>query len=253
LTAEWGSPPREHAFNEIWRFCASAAQWQVVAPFSQPRIYCATVAFHDRIWVLGGDIITAGGLRMTTRLVETFNPGTGLVEIGPELPFAQPAPLALVAQGRLYVMGHSERTAPGRMDSIGLGENHWRREPDGPPQMWALAGAAYGGRLYVCVPQTGLVRFDPKSARWGILGGPTRPRSPQVAAWRDEIWIMGGRDIADGSETQVYHPDSNTWRTGPALPRKLAWGAAAEMGDRLLVTGGAWETGYSDQTFVLQS
>ena len=102
-----------------------------------------------------------------------------------------------------------------------------------------LAGATQDDRLYVCVPDLGLVVFDPATAQWETIGGPTHPRSGQVAAWRSELWLMGGRDIADQNETRIFNPRAREWRMGPALPRELAWGAAAVAGGQLIVTGGA--------------
>jgi hypothetical protein len=253
LTAEWGYPARSHAFNELWALDARTWTWRIAAKFPQPRIYCATVAFQGRVWIVGGDVVSAEGRRRSTTSATIFDPKTGIVVAGPDLPVAQPAPLALVARKRLYVMGTANRESPGRMDSIGPDETSWRREPDGPPRMWALAGAAWENRLYVAVPHTGLAVFDPETRRWNISGGPTHPRSPQVAAWRGEIWLIGGRDIAKPRDTRIFNPRTLGWRSGPPLDRELAWGAAAVVQDQIVVTGGAAGPCYSDRTYVLQS
>jgi uncharacterized repeat protein (TIGR03806 family) len=258
ITADWGFPARQRAFDEIWELDAQTWTWSTVAKFARPRIYCATVAFADKIWVLGGDILEIEGNRRTTTRVEIFDRHTCVVTPGPELPFAHPRPLALVAQDRLYVMGTPNRNEQGRMDSIGIGDTAWRREPDGPPGMWALSGATMDDKLYVCVPGTGLAVFDPATSAWEIIGGPTQPRSGQVVAWRGELWMMGGVDLADGSETRIFNPRTHTWRLGSSLPRALAWGAAAVVNDQIVVIGGAGKPGastqysYSDRTFVLR-
>ena len=252
-TAEWGFPARTRAFDELWQLDGASWTWRIAARFSTPRIYCSTVAFLGRIWVIAGDRLDADGTRRATTAVELFDPQTGKLTTGPDLPDALPCPLALVVRDRLYVMGAVNRSLPGRMVSIGRGEKMWRREPDGPLQMWALAGAAIDDTLYVAVPQVGFATFDTATARWGSLPSPSRPRSSQIAAWRGELWVMGGRDIVDQSETRVFNPVTRTWRTGPALPRPLAWGAAAVLHDRIVVTGGAAGTSYSDRTFALES
>ncbi len=259
----WGFPVVPHDFDELWALESKTWTWRVAAKFAQPRIYCATVAFDHRVWVVSGDRIEADGKRRTTTMVEIFDPGPGRLTPGPDLPVGLPAPLALVAGGRLYVMGAANRdaTTRGRMDSIGPGETTWRREPDAFVNMWALAGASLDDKLYVCVPFAGLAVFDPVTTRWEIIPGPAQPRSGQVAAWHGEIWIVGGCDVADWSETRIFNPATRTWRAGPSVPTPLAWGAAAVVADQLVVAGGAAPIegpsgrtyDFSDRTFALSA
>jgi uncharacterized repeat protein (TIGR03806 family) len=256
-TEDWGPTRVSHAFDEIWRLDPANWTWSTVAKFDRTRIYCGTVAFAGKVWVVGGDTQPAVGPRSPVATVEIFDPSSGALTRGPDLPEALPAPLALVAGERLYVIGSAGRKAPGRVFSLGYREKAWRREPDGPAQMWALAGASLGGKLYVCVPSTGLVEFNPANGRWTTIPGPTKPRSAQVAAWRGEIWIMGGRDIREQAETRIFNPVARTWRMGPTLPRPLSWGAAGVVADRLIVTGGSTAKvngfDYSDLTFALRA
>src|SRR5688572_8088079 len=239
ITSASGFAARSKAFDQIWELEPSTAAWRSVARFSRPRIYCATVAFAGRVWVLGGDVLHEDGERRPTTLAECYDPGTGRLTRAPDLPVALRAPLALAAAGRLWVVGARDRSERARMASIGPDETAWRVEPEGLPAMWALAGAVIDDCLYICVPDTGLALFEPATKRWSVIPGPARPRSAQVATWRGELWVMGGCDIADWSETRIYNPTQRTWRVGPALPIPLAWGAAAVVNDQLIVTGGA--------------
>jgi uncharacterized repeat protein (TIGR03806 family) len=248
-----------HAFDEIWELDPGSWAWCAVAKFSRPRIYCATAAFAERVWVVGGDVLHEDNRRRASALVEIFDPRTGELTRAPDLPVALPNPLALAAAGRLWVLGARDRTERAQFASIGPGETAWRVEPAALPKMWALAGAALDDRLYVCVPDTGLAVFDPATRAWSVIPGPTQPRSAQVAAWRGELWIMGGVDIAERTATHIYHPAQRTWRRGPDLPTPLAWGAAAVVHDQLVVTGGSWLSGppekrkyiYTDRTLAL--
>ena len=252
VTSDFKGTGRTQAFDEIWELDPRAWTWRAVAKFSRPRIYCATAAFENRVWVVGGDILHEDNQRRPSALVEIFDPATGALSRAPDLPVALPNPIALAAAGRLWVVGTRNRTERGQFASIGPGEKAWRVEPDALPKMWALAGAALDDKLYVCVPDTGLAVFDPVTRAWSVIPGPTQPRSAQVAAWRGELWIMGGVDIADRNETHIFNPLSRTWRTGPALPNALAWGAAGVVDDQLIVAGGAWRerTPRHDYTFT---
>jgi serine/threonine-protein kinase PknK len=260
LTGDWGFPARSHPFDELWELDAKTWKWRVAAKLSRPRIYTATAAFAGKIWVIGGDVIEANGQRRAVTLVELYDPRTGRVTAGPEPQAARPMPVALAANGRLYVIGNprDEYEQPGRIESIGPGEQVWRREPDGPQGMGPLAATALGGALYVLVPKKGLAVFDTKSRQWELIPGPMQPRSCQMAAYRGEIWMMGGRDIQDLAQTLIFNPRTRAWRSGPPLPKPLSWGAAEVVGGRLIVAGGAAERSredrtwiYSDRTYVL--
>ena len=264
VTNDYKGTGRVQAFDEIWELDPRAWSWRAVAKFARPRIYCGTEAFHGRVWVAGGDILHDDGERRATMLVETYDPKTGALERAPDLPFALPRPLALAAAGRLWVVGTLDRTGRagrGQFASIGPGENAWRTEPEALPKMYALAGAALNDRLYISVPETGLAEFDPATRAWRVIPGPTQPRSGQVAAWRGEIWIAGGVDLADRAETRIFNPAQGTWRVGPALPNPLAWGAAGVVDDQLIVAGGAYHkdiTGprraiFTDRTLALSA
>jgi hypothetical protein len=260
LTGDWGFPARSHAFDELWELHPRTWQWRVAARLARQRIYCATAAFAGKVWIIGGDVIEPDGTRYAVTTIELYDPRTGKLEPGVASTQARPMPLALAANGRLYVMGNprGQFDNPGLMESIGAGENVWRREPDGPAGMGPLSGTTLDGKLYVVVPKTSLAVFDAKAGRWEMINAPAVPRSCQMAAYRGEIWMMGGRDITDLSQTLIFNPRTRAWRHGPSLPKPLSWGAAEVVGNRLIVTGGAAERSatertwiYNDRTFVL--
>ncbi len=262
LTADYGFPARSHPFDEVWELNPGNWSWRVAAKLFRARIYCATAAFDDKIWVLGGDVIEPNGKRYAITTVEMIDPHTGNVTNGIPSTIARPMPLALEANGRLYVMGNprEQYDQPGKMESISSGEKTWRQEPDGPAGMGPLAGASLDDKLYVIVPKKGLAIFDAKASRWEVVVPPGGvPRSCQMAAYRGEIWMLGGQDIADKSQALIFNPRTRQFRQGPALPRSNSWGAAATVNGKLIVTGGAAlrsETDriyiYNDRTFVLR-
>jgi uncharacterized repeat protein (TIGR03806 family) len=259
LTSYHGYPAKSRAYDALWVLDPGSWRWRTAAKLHRPRIYAATAGFLERVWVIGGDVIDVDGRRRTTTKVEVFDPATGRLADGVDLPFALATPLALTAAGRLWVMGSLTAKGPGQLVSLGAGEREWRREPEGPRGMMALAGATLAEKLHVSVPEIGLVVFDPASRKWDVIGGPSTPRSPQVAAWRGELWIMGGCDVPDARQSLVYSSANGSWRTGPALPAPLSWGGAGVLADRLVVAGGAALRGapgslrfdFEDRTFVL--
>lgn len=257
LTAEWGFPTRSHPFDELWELDTKRWRWRVAGKFGRGRIYCATAAFAGKIWIIGGDVIEADGTRHAVTTVQIYDPRTGKVTEGVPNTLARPMPIALAANGRLYVMGNErdKYDQPGQMESIGVGETVWRREPDGPAGMGPLAGATLDDKLYVAVRDRGLAIYDPATKRWEVDSS-FKPRSCQMTAYRGEIWMLGGRDTAGEDQTLIYAPKTKSWRPGPRLPRPLSWGAAEVVNDQLIVTGGAASYGkdylYNDLTFVLR-
>ncbi|MCX5661400.1 MAG: hypothetical protein NTW19_17095 [Planctomycetota bacterium] len=261
LTADFGFPVRPRSFDEVWELDPSQWTWRVAAKLSRNRVYCATAVIDGAVWVIGGDIFEPGGKRVAVTTVERVDPRTGAVTPGVSTSIARPMPIALVAGGRLYVIGNArdEYDKPGKIESIGPGESAWRPEPDGPTGMSALAGAALDDRLYVVVPEKGLAVYDTKRRVWQLVHPPSIPRSCQMTAYRGEIWMMGGVDNSNPRQTLIFDPRSGTFRDGPPLPVAIAWGAAAEVDGRLIVTGGAGQRSttdptyvYSDRTLVLQ-
>ncbi len=261
LSADWGFPARSHPFDELWEMNPKARWlWRTAAKLSRERIYCATAAFENKVWIIGGDVIESDGTRHAVTTIEIYDPKTGRVAAGPPSTIARPMPMALAARGRLYVMGNvkGEYDKPGKMESIGPGETTWRPEPDGPEGMGPLAGTVLDEILYVLVPGKGLCSFDPQARQWAILNSPTQPRSCQMAAYRGEIWMVGGRDVVDLRQTLIYNPRTRAYRNGPRLPIPLSWGAAEVVDGKLVIAGGAAERSpadktwiYNDRTFVL--
>jgi hypothetical protein len=253
-TTELQNPKRAHAFDEVWELDPLAWKWRVAGKLSRARVYCATAAFAGKIWIIGGNVPERDASHRAVNTVELYDPETGGVTAGPQSPVARPMPVALTTAGRLYVMGNpqGEVELPGKIESIGEGENTWRAEPDGPCGMGPLAGAALDGKLYVVIPKTGFAIFDTMTRTWEVLAPPSIPRSCQMTAYRGEIWMMGGRGIADGRQTLIFNPETRAWRNGPPLPRELAWGAAGVVGDLLIVAGGHSTGEYMDATYVLR-
>jgi len=221
----------------------------------RPRIYNTTVAFDGKIWVIGGDLLEPDSTRKPTNTVEIYDPKTGLVTKGPETTFARPMPVALVAGGRLYVIGTPslrEANLPCPIESIGPGETEWRREPDGPKGMGPLAGCSFNDKIYINMPKPGLAIFDPKNNSWETLESPIPTRSCQMATYNGEIWMIGGRNGHGDTQTMIFNPTSYTWRKGTPIPRETSWGATGVIGEELILTGGARIGEFYDATYILK-
>ena len=251
----WGYPARPHVFHDLLEFNARTRTWRIIAALDQPRFYNGTSCLDDKVWVIGGFTRDAIGNPVLLSSVEIFDPATGNATPGPPLPTRMVNPVALHCSGRIYVaafVAMDKDEHPCRLLSIGSGETSWRSEPSGPAYKTAFAGTSHAGSIYVALGSKGLGRFDTNTRSWTLIPHPDTPRSPQLATYQGEIWIMGGRDIEREQRTVIYSPLTGQWRNGPDLPRPLAWGAGTTVGGRLLVIGGAGGRGYSNRAFLLR-
>ena len=77
--------------------------------------------------------------------------------------------------------------------------------------------------------------------RWAALTPMPGPRQEvAVAAWRGQVWVIGG--LGDDAEpvatVESFDPAHDVWETRPSLPVPVHHAAAAVVGDRLFVVGG---------------
>ena len=254
-TAEWGYPATRHIFDEVLEIDGQRRQMQVVGTLLHPRYYNGTSYLNGEIWIVGGSRRDADWQAHDLNTVEVLNLKSGRVRQGPALPVPMEMAAAFHIRGRIYAMGApvgAGADSPLPLFSIGSGEANWRREPEGPASRKNIAATVWSERLYVLLPGKGLGVFDPASRSWALIDLPEHARSSQIAAYRNEIWIMGGEDIASHTGTLIYNPTTGATRRGPDLPRALSWGAAAVTGERLVVAGGAGGACYSDSIFALR-
>ena len=247
-TAAWGYPAVAHVFDSLNEFDEPTRKWRLAAKLPHPRFYNGTAALDGEIWVIAGCTRDAAGKAVFLASVEICDPRTGRVKTGPALPFPIEMPLAVHIGKRIYVAGND------RLLSIGGREANWKEERGMPlaEGLKALAGTAWNDRFFVTIPKFGLAAFDVRTSAWNTVNTDWRPRSAQVAAFQNELWVMGGREIPDGKVTMIYSPVARSWRRGPDLPRDLAWGAAGTVDGRLLVVGGAAGRCYNNRTFLLR-
>ena len=86
-----------------------------------------------------------------------------------------------------------------------------------------------------------LMVYDPASVEWSARAAPdeTRRRGAAAVVLNDEIWLIGGvRDGLSSARVDIYDPESDDWREGPALPQPRAGHSAAIVNGELHVFGG---------------
>ena len=259
-TSGWGYPAERHLFDELWVYDPGTDAWRVVGHMPFHRCYNGIATLAGEIWNVGGaiheeDNIRARGPRLPLDDVDIYNPATDSWRSGPRLGTARQEPVVLTANGRIYAIGGADKTdALDSVESIGPGETAWRSEPPLPQATRQYAGCVLDGILYVA-GMTGAFSFDPQSELWSELPTPPMlPRASHVTAHDGQVWMLGSHKTNEGYR---YSPADRTWRPAPDLPTPNSWGAAAELGGRLIVAGGAHPARFhfifDDRMYALRS
>lgn len=252
--------------DHVWSYDTALGTWRVEPPMLEPgKAYSGIAPLDGELWILGGLIRTDEGTRPTAS-VEIYDPRSRKFRLGPPLPDPAGQVVALTVDGRLYAIGGAGDEGPSPQAlSIVAGETNWIRHTSAPGPVVQASGCVLDGRIYIAAGPAsrcpGLFVYDPQQDAWSQVEHPTSPPSaPLCAAFNGEVWVMGGRGDGRGRvETFAYAPDSGRWRRGPDLPLPVSWAAAAEVGGRLLIAGGAYRDertdGFfnSDRVFLMRS
>ena len=245
ITGDFGYPSTGAMHSKLLEFDAALAQWRVAGDYGLPRGYCAVGILADQVWTVAGAALDLQGKRYNPTLSQIYDPATGAITKGPDLPVAIPAAIALSAGKRLYVLGFPEgKNVPLKLFSMGAGEDAWRVEPDGPVAGGSSYGTELDGKLYTVVAHKCIAIFDTKSRTWETTEAPHSPRSPAISQYRGAIWVMGGRTKEGGKVSYIYNPITKQWRKGPGLPCELVWGCAFNIDGELYLSGGASTSPY---------
>jgi hypothetical protein len=184
--------------------------WTVGTAMPLARAEQAVSELNGKVWVLGG--WPAG--RLTSSLVQIFDPATGRWSLGPSLPQPLHHTHAAAVGGKLYVMGG---------------------ETDG----------AFTGRPGEEVANTWV--HDPAVGGWVARAPMPTARSAGGEAVLDgKIYVAGGRE-AGGSAFEVYDPATDKWEKLPDLPSQRNHLAMVALNGKIIVAGGRTAPGFMAQ------
>ena len=229
--------------------------WTMGTAMPLARAEHVILELNGKIWVLGG--WPAG--RLTSNLVQIFDPATGRWSLGPSLPQPLHHSQAAAVGGRVYVIG-------GEIDGALTGRpgtdvaNTWVHDPAvggwvaRAPMPTARSGggqAVLDGKIYVAGGRapggSAFEVYDPATDTWEELPDlPTQRNHLAMVALNGRIIVAGGRTgpgfTAERLDVvEIYDPRTRRWTTGAPLPAVRAGITGAALAGCMFVFGGEGE------------
>ncbi len=122
-----------------------------------------------------------------------------------------------------------------------------------PSPRWGSAAAVYDGKIYLFGGVNGrwlsdVLRFDPKTGHWSVIGTLPLPRAAAAATIKDgKIYISGGSIFVEsGSSTSdvlLFNPKTGTLSPGPTLNQSRSSHDLLRLKGRLYAFGGIGNAG----------
>ena len=210
--------------------------------------------------LVGTQIVTAGGESPTGVFdnVEAFDIATSTWSILPPMKTPRHGLALLEVNKKVYAIDGA--TAPGHTHSVKSNEaldlsswarsSPWQVKPDAPTARQQVAATTSNGTLWILGGLHGsgstakVEGYDPVIATW--TDGPALPlRLHHLSAvtYRDEIvvmggWIPSGTTLDAVASKRVFALRNGDWVELPPLHHPRAAGAAAVVGDKIVIAGG---------------
>ncbi|MFN3835258.1 MAG: Kelch repeat-containing protein [Glycocaulis sp.] len=245
--------PAGAAEEEAGEILAAAPSGLMLRPGWQPGPQLDSARAGLGAVVLDGRIYAAGGAgRVNPRdNFEMLEPGLNRWLSLSALPEGLERFGIAAADGRIWVAGgysaESGRGPIASMWSYDPESDVWQSEPPMPAARSAFALIGVEGRLYAvggADEPGGVFVFDLEAREWSTLDAPAgvRRRDAGVALAGRDIWFTGGIENRRAvTRVDIFNLDSQSWRSGPALPEARAGHALVHDGQRLLALGGRGE------------
>ncbi|HEX4777654.1 MAG TPA: kelch repeat-containing protein [Acidimicrobiia bacterium] len=237
------------------RYDPSTNQWTQLPAMPTARGGLGAALVGNRLVTLGGENPTS-----VYGTIESFDLTTGTWSKLPPMRTPRHG-LAVMSIGTtLYAFDGAG--APGHVDSLPSAESvdmsafpnasPWRALPDAPIARQQVASTTFQGTLWIFGGLVGdgatstpkALGYDPTISTWET--GPDLPlplNHATAVVYRGEIVVLGGW-VPQGASTDalasdhVYALRGATWVELPHLNHARAAGAAAVVGDKIVVTGG---------------
>ncbi|HJU16332.1 MAG TPA: kelch repeat-containing protein [Stellaceae bacterium] len=261
-----------------WEYDPLTNKWTARKAMPRPAHHIMIAPWQNKIYVFGGFVrpkTQAAWQPVSNAWV--YDPASDAWKALAPMPTPRGAGQAVALGGKIYVIGGAHSNKPGDPGApIGLGSpaqivvgtveaydpatNTWQtRAPMPTPRNHFLA-AAVGGKIYALDGRIGscfvtksagidiVEAYDPAANQWAFAGRDLVPRGDVVGAAHDgRIYVAGGegQDFARKYTfwlVDAFNPATHGWTRLPHMQVARHGFAAAFVGNRLHVVGGAFQS-----------
>lgn len=230
--------------------------WSTAAPL--PATLCGVVAaaVNGQVYAIGG----LGSLDLdAVDSLYAYDPDTDTWASRANLPMPRGAGGAAVLDGHIYVAGGLRAdTSVNDFAVYDPVSDTWNTLTPMPTARDHLGAGTINGIFYAVGGERrdelfGLLEaYDPTSATWrqDLHPMPTARSGVAVAVLANRLFAMGGEGNLNSptgvfAQTEVYVPDQDAWQDFPDMTTPRHATAAAALGDRVFVPGGAVLGGFA--------
>ncbi len=252
------SPDKNSAALE--RYDPATDRWQRLPDMPTARGGLGVGAADGHLFAVGGESPTRA-----LGAVESYNVARKAWSSAPPMRTARHGLVVATIGHSLFALGgaphpgHASavRTAevtslvPAGRAGAGNAGGAWRRLPPMPTARQNMAGAVLDGTIWVVgglgagsIASRRVEGYDPVINGWKSAPSlPVRLHHEMVVTYKEEVvviggWIPEGSDQSARESNRVFALRDGRWTQLPSLSRPRVAGAAAVVGDRIVVTGG---------------
>ena len=271
----------------VFEFDPASNAWAKKKPMALPSHQFALASFGDKIYVFGGFKYPDSGQAAWQPIDNAweYDPATDTWKPLAPMPSKRGAASAAVVNGKIYVIGGAGVTPgssdttllparrhmlSGNVDEYDPKTNTWRARAVLPTPRSHFAIGAAANKIYIAGGRIGsafiaagsntdvVEAYDPIADTWSrpLERMPSARSAAGAAVWHNRIFILGGEGpeknaAASFKTVEAYDPARNEWKSLPPMPNARHDFAAAVIGDRLYIVGGAPVDAVSAQALQL--
>eukprot|EP00457_Paulinella_chromatophora_P007438 gb/GEZN01007461.1/.p1 GENE.gb/GEZN01007461.1/~~gb/GEZN01007461.1/.p1 ORF type:complete len:494 (+),score=69.84 gb/GEZN01007461.1/:26-1507(+) len=230
------------AMSRVEKFDRNTTRWDLVAPMSTERGWCAAAELNGFLFVLGG--VNKAGASLSS--VEMYDPANDSWEHVAPMVSRRSCCAAAVLNGKIFAIGGGSTWDSQTVERYDFATDRWEMLSPMSHKRSGCAAVVFEGELYVIGGNDGgealasVERFDAKTNRWELMPPMTVKREGVVVAVQDGcIYAIGGCNSRGRlASVERFRSQQGEWELVAPLTCQRSYAAAAVLHGQIYVTGG---------------
>lgn len=235
--------------------------WTISKDMPEARNELSAVGINEKIYVIGGEDIAAGGSQKDTIKIYDSTTDQWLGKENAPMPQGLDHTAAVEYNDKIYVVGGflQQKIPTDRLYIYDIDENEWTEGEPLPSARGALTAEIINGTLYAIgglnssqIPLNTNEAYDLESDSWTTKAPmPTARHHLSSAVVDGKLFALGGRILGNGvpsedldealsnfANNEVYDPQTDSWNIHQPMLTKRSGFTAASAGGDIYVFGG---------------